>query len=76
MGFRFFKRFQIFPGISINLSKTGISFTLGISGAKLTLGKRGIRKTIGIPGTGVYYTTHKNWKKSKQNNMIDAEIDE
>ena len=76
MGFRFFKRFQIFPGISINLSKTGISVSVGITGARLTFGKHGIRKTIGIPGTGLYYTTHKNWSKSEKHNNTDVEIDE
>ena len=58
MGFRFFKRFNIFPGISVNLSKTGISFSLHTPGIRLTIGKYGIRKTIGIPGTGVYYTKY------------------
>ena len=79
MGFRFLKRFQIFPGLSINLSKTGFSFSFGITGAKLTIGKRGIRKTVGIPGTGMYYTTHDNWEKVRtktKNNIVDAEIDE
>ena len=79
MGFRFFKRFQIFPGLSINLSKTGFSFSFGITGAKLTIGKRGLRKTVGIPGTGMYYTTHDHWEKVRtktKNNIVDAEIDE
>lgn len=79
MGFRFFKRFQIFPGLSVNLSKTGISFSFGVTGARLTIGKRGIRKTVGLPGTGMYYTTHDNWEKiraKKQNKTVDAEIDE
>ena len=51
MGFRFFKRIQLAPGISINLSRSGVSASLGPRGAKVTLGPRGIRKTVGLPGT-------------------------
>ena len=61
MGFRFFKRIQLAPGISINLSRSGVSASLGPRGAKVTLGPRGIRKTVGLPGTGIYYTTHSSW---------------
>lgn len=56
MGFRFFRRLKLAPGISLNFSKSGISPSLGIPGARLTLGKRGVRGTVGIPGTGLYYT--------------------
>ena len=78
MGFRFFKRLYILPGVSLNLSKSGISFSFGFPGARLTLGKRGIRKTIGLPGTGMYYTTNKEWDKSnkQKDELTDAEIDE
>ena len=48
MGFRFFKRIQLAPGISINLSRSGVSASLGPRGAKVTLGPRGIRKTVGL----------------------------
>lgn len=66
MGFRFFKRIQLAPGISINLSRSGVSASLGPRGAKVTLGPRGIRKTVGLPGTGFYYTTHSAWKSKKK----------
>ena len=66
MGFRFFKRIQLAPGISINLSRSGVSASLGPRGAKVTLGPRGIRKTVGLPGTGMYYTTHSSWKPKKE----------
>jgi len=56
MGFRFFKRIRICPGISVNLSKSGASLSLGPRGAKFTVGPRGARTTVGIPGTGLYYT--------------------
>ena len=66
MVFRFFKRIQLAPGISINLSRSGVSASLGPRGAKVTLGPRGIRKTVGLPGTGRYYTTHSSWKPKKE----------
>ena len=66
MGFRFFKRIQLAPGISINLSRSGVSASLGPRGAKVTLGPRGIRKTVGLPGTGFYYTTHSSWKSKRK----------
>ena len=56
--FRFYRRVSIFPGLSVNLSKSGPSLTVGMRGAHVTLGAKGIRKTIGIPGTGIYYTSH------------------
>lgn len=57
MGFRFFKRINIAPGVTVNLSKSGGSLSVGPRGAKLTVGPRGPRASLGIPGTGLYYTT-------------------
>lgn len=57
MGFRFTKRIKVLPGLTLNLSKSGLSTTIGPKGAKVTLGKRGARLTTGIPGTGVSYST-------------------
>ncbi len=58
MGFRFRRRINIFPGLSLNVGKTGVSVSAGVKGAKITLGKHGVRKTIGLPGTGLSYTLH------------------
>lgn len=55
--FRLFRRIKIAPGVTINVSKSGLSTSFGPKGAKITVGKRGIRKTVGIPGTGMYYTS-------------------
>jgi hypothetical protein len=55
--FRFYRRVHIFPGASINFSKSGPSLTLGVRGAHVTLGQRGITKTVGLPGSGLYYTS-------------------
>ena len=51
MGLRLFRRFKIAPGITLNLSKSGISASAGVRGARVTLGPRGVRRTVGIPGT-------------------------
>lgn len=56
MGFRFFRRMKIAPGLRLNFSKTGISPSFGVRGARATLGRQGVRKTVGIPGTGLFYT--------------------
>ncbi len=57
MGFRFFKRLSILPGVQLNLSKSGGSVSVGPHGARLTLGTSGGRVTVGAPGTGLSYTT-------------------
>lgn len=55
MGFRFYKRIRIAPGLSINLGKKGASVSVGPRGAKMTVGPNGTRTSVGIPGTGIYY---------------------
>ncbi|MEA1051260.1 DUF4236 domain-containing protein [Lamprobacter modestohalophilus] len=56
MSFRFWRRVQLFPGVSLNLSKSGASLSLGPRGAKYTIGARGTCATVGLPGTGLFYT--------------------
>jgi hypothetical protein len=56
MAFRLFRLFKIAPGITINLSKSGLSASAGVRGARVTLGPRGVRRTVGIPGTGISYS--------------------
>jgi tetratricopeptide (TPR) repeat protein len=56
VGFRFFRRLKIAPGVSLNFSKSGISPSFGVAGARVTLGRQGVRKTVGVPGTGLFYT--------------------
>jgi hypothetical protein len=55
--FRFYRRVHVFPGLSLNLSKSGPSLTMGMRGAHVTVGSRGVRRTVGIPGTGAYWTS-------------------
>jgi hypothetical protein len=56
MGFRFFKRVNLIPGLRMNLSRSGPSLSIGHRGAWFTFGPRGKRMTVGGLGTGLYYT--------------------
>lgn len=53
MGFRFHKSFRLFPGVRLNLSKSGVSTTLGVPGANVNIRGRRVRRTVGIPGSGL-----------------------
>ena len=66
MGYlNFRRRIKILPGVTLNLSKSGVSTSVGRRGAKVTLGgSRGPRATVGIPGTGLSYTMTPGSKKS------------
>lgn len=58
MAFRFQKRIKILPGLSINLSKSGISTSVGPRGVKVTIGNGRQRATLGVPGTGISHSTN------------------
>ena len=55
MGFRFFKRIKLLPGVTLNLGKGVPSVSVGPRGAKATIGAKGISSSLGIPGTGASY---------------------
>ncbi len=57
MAFRFWRRIRIAPGVTLNLSRSGVSVSFGPRGAKFTVGPGRSRATVGIPGTGLFYTT-------------------
>ena len=67
MPFRFFTRKKLFPGVTLNMSKSGPSLSFGPRGFKHTVGSSGRRTTIGLPGTGLHYTVKhgKGRKKSR-----------
>ena len=58
MGFRFYRRVKIIPGVWLNFSKSGVSTSFGVRGARLTVGKNGVRTTVGIPGSGLSCTNY------------------
>lgn len=51
---KFRRRVKIFPGVKLNISKSGISTSIGVRGASVTLGAKGVYFNYGIPGTGIY----------------------
>jgi hypothetical protein len=61
VGLRFYKRVKLFPGVSVNVSRSGPSLSVGVRGAHVTLGRSGITRTVGLPGTGIYYTSHRGY---------------
>jgi hypothetical protein len=72
--FRFYRRVSIFPGLSVNISKSGPSLTVGMRGAHVTVGSKGIRRTVGIPGTGIYYTSHSGYHSGAHSAHVDQPI--
>ena len=55
-GVRWRKTITIFPGVRLNLSKSGVSTSIGGKGATINVGSTGRRMiTLGIPGTGLSY---------------------
>lgn len=70
MGFKFFRRKKLAPGITLNLSKSGPSVSVGPKGAKHTVGPKGSRTMLSVPGTGVRYTSeHKRSKQKRGKNV-------
>jgi Protein of unknown function (DUF4236) len=56
MALRFRQSFTVFPGVRVNVGKTGVSTTIGVQGATVNIGRQGVRATIGAPGTGLSYS--------------------
>lgn len=54
MAWKYRKRIKIAPGITINVSQSGVSTTIGPKGASVNISKKGTYLNTGIPGTGIY----------------------
>lgn len=63
MSLRFRRRVRIAPGVSLNISKTGLGVSIGPRGAKVGIGPRGLHQSIGLPGTGVHFREETGWGK-------------
>src|SRR5437763_13544924 len=74
MAFRFRRRLQFFPGISLNLGKTGISCSFGRKGAHVTVGPKGTRTTVGLPGTGMSLTKNQPHQRKAASPPISAAV--
>ena len=46
MGVRFQRRVRILPGVTINISKSGLSASFGVRGARITSGRGKTRVTV------------------------------
>ena len=66
MALFFRKRIKILPGVTLNLSKSGVSATVGRKGASVSVGRKGASVSVGkrgtylnagLPGTGIYSRT-------------------
>ena len=56
MGLRFRKRVKLFPGLWLNLSKSGVSTSVGTNGLTVNLKGDKARTTVSAPGTGISYS--------------------
>ena len=78
VGFRFYRRVHLCPGLSVNLSRSGPSLTLGVRGAHVTLGGDRITKTVGLPGTGIFYTsrqgTHTGYHSARHDAPVTPDV--
>lgn len=55
-GLRFQKRFKLAPGITLNVSKSGIGISAGVPGAHIGISGDGKKyESLGLPGTGLSY---------------------
>jgi Protein of unknown function (DUF4236) len=60
MGLRFQRRIKVFPGLTINLSKSGVGFSAGVRGLHAGIDAKGRRYTsAGLPGTGLSWRGYK-----------------
>lgn len=78
MSFRFHRRITLFPGVRLNLGKTGVSVSAGVRGATVTAGKRGMHGNVGLPGTGLSYRKRLDTlgrQHAKAHNPASAETD-
>lgn len=55
MGLKITKRIKLFPGVHLNVGKTGMSLSIGQKGANVNISKKGATGNIGIPGSGISY---------------------
>jgi hypothetical protein len=58
MPVRFHRQFTLFPGVKVNVSKTGMSITVGGKGFHLNFSKRGVMQTTNLPGKGLSHRSY------------------
>ncbi len=78
MAWKFRKRVKVFPGLTINLSRSGASYTIGGKGASINVGKKGTFLNTSIPGTGIYdrkKISNGNYTKTEESNYYNKSND-
>ncbi len=61
MGLRFQRRIKVFPGLRLNLSRSGVGLSVGGRGAHVGITARGQHYTsVGLPGTGVSWREYQH----------------
>lgn len=74
MGLRFRKTISLFPGVRLNLSKSGVGVSAGVPGIRGSINTSGrATGTLGIPGTGVSYVKTKTIGKKSKSKTADKE---
>jgi hypothetical protein len=64
MGLRFQRRIKVFPGLRLNLSRSGVGLSVGGRGAHVGITSRGQRYTsVGLPGTGLSWREYQHEPK-------------
>ena len=61
VGLRFQRRIRVFPGVHLNLSRSGVGVSVGGRGAHIGVTARGQRYTsVGLPGTGISWREYQH----------------
>jgi len=55
VGIIFRRRIKIFPGLYLNIGKSGVGASAGVPGARVGTGRKGPYFSLGIPGTGLFF---------------------
>ena len=75
MPIRFHRQFTLFPGVKVNISKTGMSITIGGKGFHLNFSKRGVMQTTNLPGKGLSHRSY-IFKNDRDEEKDKSEADE
>ncbi|MCQ2114230.1 MAG: DUF4236 domain-containing protein [Bacteroidaceae bacterium] len=73
MAWKYRKRIKIAPGVTINVSRSGVSTTIGPKRASVNISKNGTYLNTGIPGTGIYDRQKIGDGTSRHSSMISTQ---
>ena len=73
MAWKYRKRIKIAPGVTINVSRSGVSTTIGPKGASVNIGKNGTYLNTGIPGTGIYDRQRIGGDTNKRSSVLSTQ---